>query len=327
MPQINGDEVGNIGFGLMGLTLRPIPEDQAFAAMRTALANGCNAWNGGEFYGPPERNSLTLLNKYFEKYPGDMEKVSLNIKGCVVPVLTPDGSREGVRRSVETCVAMLGAKKKLDVFEPARKDPKVPFEETLGALVELVEEGKMGGVGLSEVSAKSIREAARTTKIASVEIELSLWQTEPLTNGILAACKELDIPVLAYSPVGSGMLTGRYKSWDDLPEDDFRRNFPRFQPGNFEKNVDLVRTLEKLAAKKKCTPAQLAINWVLTLSKRPDMPVIIPIPGATTAARVEENSQVIELSEDEMKEIDGILASFDVVGDRYPPHGMQLVNM
>lgn len=214
MPQINGDEVGNIGFGLMGsapeqtsfgtaadillgLTLRPIPEDQAFAAMRTALANGCNAWNGGEFYGPPERNSLTLLNKYFEKYPEDMEKVSLNIKGCVVPVLTPDGSREGVRRSVETCVAMLGAKKKLDVFEPARKDPKVPFEETLGALVELAEEGKMGGVGLSEVSAKSIREAARTTKVASVEIELSLWQTEPLTNGILAACKELDIPVLA----------------------------------------------------------------------------------------------------------------------------------
>ncbi|OJD33770.1 aldo keto reductase [Diplodia corticola] len=326
MPQLNGQQVGTIGFGLMGLTAKEIPEDQAFATMRKALERGCNVWNGGEFYGPPERNSLTLLKRYFAKYPEDAAKVSLNIKGCVLPGHKVAASREQVFASVNNCIDMLGDAKKIDVFEPARRDPNVPLEETLGAFEELIKEGKIGGVALSEVSAKSIREAAAIAKIQSVEIELSLWATDPLTNGILHACKELDIPVLAYGPVGQGMLAGKYKSFEDIPADDRRRDFPRFQRDNFEKNLDLLRALEKFAKNKNCTPAQLAIGWVLAISKRPDMPVIIPIPGATTAERVEENSTIVGITDEDMQEIDTILASFEVAGTRYPEQVMHMTN-
>ncbi|GME60211.1 aldo keto reductase [Neofusicoccum parvum] len=287
--------------------------------MRAALAGGCNFWNGGEFYGPPQNNSLTLLEKYYEKYPDDATKVVLSIKGCFGHDMTPDCSPEGVRKSVENSLAMLGEKGKIDIFEPARRDPKVPLEQTLEALAELVKEGKIGGVALSEVNANTIKEAARITKIAAVEIELSLWQTDPLTNGITEACKELDIPIVAYSPIGSGILTGQIKSFDDIPEHDFRKTSPRFQPENFEVNLQLVRALEKFATAKNCTPAQLAINWVQALSNRPDMPVIIPIPGATSAERVAENSRGVDLTKEELREIDGILASFEVVGSRTHP--------
>lgn len=130
----------------------------------------------------------------------------------------------------------------------------------------------------------------------------------------------------SYSPVGRGMLTGQIKSVQDLPEGDMRKMLPRFQPENFDINIKLVHELEKLAKKKKCTSAQLAIGWLLTISKRADMPEIFPIPGTTTVEHVKENSVEVLLSEEEMKEIDDILASFEVVGDRYHAHGMQLVN-
>ena len=165
--------------------------------MRAALEAGCNCWNGGEFYGPPERNSLVLLNKYYEKYPEDASKVVLNIKGGLSPSFTPDGSPEGVRRSVENCLKQLGPKGKIDMFECARKDPKTPIEVTMRALEELVKEGKIGGIALSEVNANTIRQAAKVTKIAAVEIELSLFSTDALTNGVAEACAELDIPILA----------------------------------------------------------------------------------------------------------------------------------
>lgn len=173
------------------------PEEQAFAAMRVALASGCNFWNGGEFYGTPESNSLTLLRKYYSLYPEDADRVVLNIKGAMRPGRIPDGSPEYLRESVENCLKMLGEKGRIDMFECARRDPKVPLEKTLGTLVELVDEGKIGGIALSEVSANTIREAVKITKIVAVEVELSLWSTEPLTNGIVEACAELDIPIIA----------------------------------------------------------------------------------------------------------------------------------
>lgn len=199
MPQLLGKEVGPVGYGLMGLTWRPNPcsEEQAFEAMRASLAAGCNAWNGGEFYGPPDRNSLWLLNKYYEKYPEDVEKVVLNIKGAIRPDFSPDGTPEGVRRSVETSLKQLGSKGKIDMFECARKDPNTPLETTLKALQELVDEGKIGGIALSEVSANTIKQGASVAKIAAVEVELSLWATDVLTNGIAQACKEHDIPLIA----------------------------------------------------------------------------------------------------------------------------------
>lgn len=165
--------------------------------MRAALAANCNFWNGGEFYGTPETNSLTLLKKYYEKYPEDADKVVLNIKGGMHPDLRPDGRPEFVKASVARCLEMLGGRGKIDMFECARRDPAVPLAETLTALAELVNEGKIGGVALSEVNADTIREAAKITKIVAVEIELSLFCTEPLTNGIAKACAELNIPIIA----------------------------------------------------------------------------------------------------------------------------------
>ena len=165
--------------------------------MRSALNSGCNFWNGGEFYGTPESNSLTLLNDYFALYPEDADKVVLNIKGAMGPGMKPNGSPEYVRKSVENCLKMLGERGKIDMFECARRDPAVPLEKTLKVLADLVDEGKIGGVALSEVNANTIRESAKITKIVAVEVELSLWSTEPLTNGIAEACAELDIPIIA----------------------------------------------------------------------------------------------------------------------------------
>ncbi|PKS10544.1 hypothetical protein jhhlp_002298 [Lomentospora prolificans] len=322
MPQLGGREVGRIGFGLMGLTWRPNPcsEEQAFAAMRAALANGANFWNGGEFYGTPEHNSMTLLNAYFKKYPEDASKVVLSIKGGTVPgTLDMDGSPENTRRSVDQIMKQLSGSIKVDMFECARRDRKVPLETTLGVLEnEYVKTGKIGGISLSEVSAETIHEAVKITRINAVEVELSLWATDVLENGVAEACAKYNIPLVAYSPLGRGILTGQIKSPEDIPEGDFRRFLPRFQPDTFAINLELVRQVEKLANKKQCTLSQLAIGWCLALSRRPNMPTIIPIPGATTEDRVNENSKIVELTDEEMAEIDAILAKFEVVGDRYP---------
>ena len=207
------------------------------------------------------------------------------------------------------------------MYECARRDTNVPLKESLGTLAELVREGKIGGVALSEVSAATIREAVTITKIAAVEIELSLFSTEALSNGVVAACVEHGIPILAYSPIGRGMLTGQVRKWEDLPEDDIRRGFPRFQPENFDDNIRLVEEVERLAARKGCTAGQVAIAWVSQLSERYGIP-IIPIPGATTVERVKENAGArdVRLTEDELREIDEILEKFETKGDRYPAH-------
>lgn len=141
-----------------------------------------------------------------------------------------------------------------------------------------------------------------------------------MENGVAAACAQYGIPIIAYSPIGRGMLSGQLKKFDDIPKDSILLNFgfPRFQKDNFEKNVTLVEKVEEIANKKGCTPAQLAIGWTIAISRRPDMPTIIPIPGATTAERVEENSKLVEITDEEMAEIDAILAKFTTAGERYP---------
>lgn len=175
--------------------------------MRAALAHGANAWNGGEIYGSPERNSLHLLNEYFTKYPGDADKIVLSIKGGFAPgQMFPDGSEKNVRRSIDECLKVLDGKKFLDLFECARLDPKTPIEITIGTIAEYVKAGKIGGISLSEVNAQTIRRASKAHKISAVEVEFSLWATDILENGIAQACAELDIPIIAYSPLGRGFL-------------------------------------------------------------------------------------------------------------------------
>ncbi|KAI0204480.1 voltage-gated shaker-like K+ channel, subunit [Astrocystis sublimbata] len=323
MPQILGKEVGPIGFGLMGFTWRasPCPQQQAFETMRAALKNGSNLWNGGEFYGPPEYNSLVLLERYFERYPEDADKVVICIKGGINPAThMPDGSPENTRRSLDSIIAQLKGRKKLDLFEFARRDPTIPFEETLKLIQkEYIDTGKLGGISLSEVRAETIHEAAKHSKVEAVEVELSLFSPDILTNGVAAACAQYNIPVVAYSPIGRGMLTGKLKSPNDVQDVVFKSfKFPRFQPGNFEANLRLVEQVEELAKTKGCTPAQLAINWTVALSKRAGMPTILPIPGSTTVERVDENSKVVDITDGEMSRIDAVLADFQTAGGRYP---------
>ena len=286
--------------------------------MKAALKTGANFWNGGEFYGTPEHNSLHLLNRYFTEYPEDAEKVVISIKGGIGPNMMPDGTEEGVRRSVDNCIKLLGGKKTLDIFECARVDPKTPIETTIGALAACVKEGKIKGISLSEVRAETIRRAHKVHPICGVEVEFSLWATDILSNGIASTCAELGIPVIAYSPLGRGFLTGDIKSLDDLPKDDMRRMWPRFQPDVFPKNVELVTELEKLAKKKGCKPGQLGLAWVKSFNGKPGMPTIIPIPGATTEERIIENSKDVSLTKEDLEEIDNILSKAVVIGDRYP---------
>jgi len=329
MPTLVGKEVGPIGYGLMGLTWRasPPPVEQSFKAMRAALAAGANSWNGGELYGTPERNSLHLLNEYFTKYPEDAEKVVLSIKGGLKPgAMAPDGSEANVKRSIDECLKVLDGKKFLDLFECARVDPKTPIETTIAAINKYVEAGKIGGISLSEVSAESIRRAAKVAKISAVEVEFSLWSTDILNNGIAEACAELDIPIIAYSPIGRGFLTGDIKKPEDIPEGDFRKTVPRFQGEAFYENLKLVKDIEKVAAKKGAKPSQIAIAWVRAHSGRNGLPTIIPIPGASTEARVEENSKDVTLTDEEVAEIDGILSNFTAVGGRYGGHAAALMN-
>jgi pyridoxine 4-dehydrogenase len=174
-----------------------VSDDQAIEAMRAAIDTGCTIWNGGIFYGTPENNSLTLLRKYFERYPEDAAKIQLNIKGCIdVSKMAPNASREGVLADVQKAIELLPPHiKKIDIFEPARIDKTVPLEETLIALKECQDKGWIGGVALSEASGDTIRRASKVIKISAVEYELGLFTTEALTNGVAQACAELNIPI------------------------------------------------------------------------------------------------------------------------------------
>lgn len=320
MPQLVGKQVGAVGFGLMGMTWRasPPPKEQSFEAMRTALSLGANNWNGGELYGTPEANSLQLLSEYFTKYPEDAEKVVISIKGGLLPgKLQPDGSKKNVQRSIDECLKWLDGKKSLDLFECARVDPNVPYEETVSYIAEYVKAGKVGGISLSEVTAEQIRKAAAVHKISAVEVEFSLFCTDILDNGIAKACAELNIPIVAYSPLGRGFLAGKYRKHSDLEPDSFLHHLPRYQPDVFDENIKLVHAVEGIAQKKGVTPAQIAIGWVLSQGGKDGMPTIIPIPGATTAARVKENMTPATLEESDIKELAEILKKFPITGERY----------
>ncbi|PVH94903.1 Aldo/keto reductase [Periconia macrospinosa] len=322
MPTILGKEVGPVGYGLMGLTWRPdpIPIEDAIAAMKTALQNGMNLWNAGEFYGTPEYNSLTLLERYFAKYPEDADKVVLSIKGAAgLDAHKVDGSPEGVRSSVDRCLELLKGRKTIDIFECARRDPKTPLYVTFGVLdKEYVQTGKIGGIGLSEVKASTIHEAAKLIKIAAVEVELSLFTPDVLDNGVAAACAELKIPLIAYAPLSRGLLTGQFKSLGDLSEQSMLHVYPRFHPEAFQANLDLAKQFEALASKKGCTLPQLAISWTIAVSRKPGSPTVIPIPGATKPSRIEENSKLVEITDDELAELEKTAKEIKVAGKRYP---------
>lgn len=219
------------------------------------------------FYGAPNANSLHLLKYYFTKYPEDAERVVLSVKGAYdFRRQQPDGSPKGLRAAVEEALSILEGVKTIDVFGPARIDDNVPVETSVRGLAELIDEGKIGSYSLSEVSASTIRRAYSVHPPSMVEEELSLFSRHVLEQGGVAdTCRELGIPLVGYSPLGSGWLTGQFKKLDDLAADDYRRYFPRFQPGAFEQNIKLAESVESLAQRKGATSAQIAISWYVSM--------------------------------------------------------------
>jgi pyridoxine 4-dehydrogenase len=225
---------------------------------------------------------------------------------------TPDCTPAGIRASVDECLRVLAGTKTIDLFECARVDPNVPIDASVGTLAELIKEGKIGSYGLSEVSASTIRRAQAVFPPAAVEVEMSLFSRHVLEKGGVAdTCRELGIPLVGYSPLDRGWLTGQFKKLSDLPENDFRRQWPRFQPGAFEQNVKLAEAVEKIAKKKGCTSPQVAIAWVKQQGA-------IPIPGATKPERVVENCKEVTLTEAEMVELQKKLDEMEIGGSRYP---------
>ena len=210
----------------------------------------------------------------------------------------------------------------IDIYRPARLDPSVPIEETMGALVDLVKGGYIKHIGLSEVGAETIRRAAKVHPIAALQTEYSLWSREA-EGEILPAVRELGIGFVAYSPLGRGFLTGQFKTFDDLPADDYRRNAPRFQGENFQKNLDLVKKIEQLAAAKGCTPSQLALAWVLSQGED-----TVPIPGTKRVEYLDDNLGAVNvrLTAAEMAQIDAILPAGAASGERYNAQAMQMID-
>ncbi|KAL9007369.1 MAG: hypothetical protein Q9173_007341, partial [Seirophora scorigena] len=297
---------------LRDLTWRttPIPDPQAFDTLNTALANDITLWNGAEFYGPPYANSLHLLARFFATHPSSAARVCLSLKGSSDPSkgLHIDGSRANVRRSISECLRVLDGRKKIDIFAAGRVDPNVPLEETISAIAEYVRDGKVGGIGLSEVDADTIRRVRGVHPIAAVEVELSLQTPEILTNGVARTCGELGIPIVAYSPLGRGLLANRITKPGDMDKDDLRHHLPRFAPGALEANAREERVYGG-AGGVGVGEAVEREGWLVE---------IVPIPGTTTAERVQENAEAVVLTEDEWNDVEDIRKGAEVVRARYP---------
>ena len=266
------------------------------------------------------------MNRYFTAYPEDADKVVLSIKSGLVDrrTMTMDCSPSGLRKLVDNTLKIPDGKKNIDVFGCARTNPTVPVEESVKALAELKQEGKIGGIQLTEVRAETIRRAASIAKIDMVEAEASLWSPEVFENGVAEACAEHGITLVAHTPLGAGVLTGQIKSLEDLPPNSVYRHHPRFQPDTFPKNLLLVDALDKLAQVKGCTTAQLALSWIKSQIRKPGMPLIVPVAGARSENRILQNAKDIDLNDSDLKEIKSILKSFPTAGPRSLPAAAKL---
>lgn len=278
----------------------------------------------GTFYGPPNANSLQLLKYYFSIYPEDASRVVLSIKGAFDGSTgTPRCTPADIRASVDECLSILAGAKTIDLFECGRVDPNVSIEETVFTLATLIKEGRISSYGLSEVNAVTIRRANAILTPAAVEVELSLFSRDVLEKGGVAdTCRELEIPLVAYSPLDRGWLTGQLKKPSDLAADDFRlkMGYPRFQPAAFEKNAKLAEGVAELAKKKGVTSPQVALAWVKQQGA-------LPLPGATKVVRVEENTKEITLTDEEMAQLKKQLDGMEVEGNRYPVFFQPYLNL
>jgi aryl-alcohol dehydrogenase-like predicted oxidoreductase len=294
-------------------------EDRSISTIHRALDLGINFLDTADIYGPftnerlvgkairDRRDEVVLATKFGNVRSEDGKWLGIS------------GRPEYVRQACDASLQRLGVDT-IDVYYQHRVDSDTPIEETVGAMAELVKAGKVRHLGLSEAAPATIRRAQAVHRIAALQTEYSLWTRDP-EGELLDTCRKLGIAFVAYSPLGRGFLTGRFRSLDDLASDDWRRTNPRFQGENLPRNLELVARVEALAARKRCTPAQLAIAWLLSRGED-----IVPIPGSTRAERVEENAGAVSvtLSAVEIGELDAVGAA--VAGQRYAEGGMRSVN-
>lgn len=326
-----GEKVGCIGYGAMGLAAfygEPAPQSTVDAIFDKCLADGVNFWDTADMYSPVKSGKLGYneeqIGAYFKSHPEARSKVFLATK-FVNRVKENgerfmDGSPEWCHQACNDSLRRLGVDQ-IDLFYAHRPDPNVDVTETVKAMKELKDQGKIRYIGVSEYNLEQLEAANKVAHIDAIQIEISPWTPEALTNGILEWCLLNQTALIAYSPLGRGFLTGSYRSVEDFDKDDFRRFNPRFQGENFKKNLELVDDIKKIADKKGATAGQIALAWVLQKS-----PILIPIPGTKKEKYLEENNKAaeIKLTDEEVAEIDGVINSFKVSGTRYAPEMMKV---
>jgi len=322
----DGPQVSAIGLGCMGFSefyaSDAATDTDAIGVIQNALSLGLTFLDTADMYGPftnevlvgkaiaGKRSQVYLATKFgFQRDLANPKRRSIS------------GKPEYVRSACEESLRRLNVER-IDLYYQHRVDPSTPIEETVGAMSELVKAGKIAGIGLSEPSAATIVKAHKIHPITAVQTEYSLWSRDP-EDGVLQVCSELGIGFVPYSPLGRGFLTGRFRSIDDLDVTDFRRNSPRFQGANFAKNLGLVDKVQEIAREKNCTPAQLALAWLLAQG-----PSIVPIPGTTNARRLEENIAAADilLNAADLARIAAAAPSGVAAGERYDETGMRFVN-